>query len=266
MSGIIHPTAIVDPAAKLDPSVNVGPYSIIGPDVTIGAGTDIGPHCVIDGVTTIGRDNRFYRYCSIGGIPQDKKYDGERTELFIGDRNTIREFTTFNTGTVQDGGKTIVGSDNWIMAYVHIAHDCRIGDNTILANTVQLAGHIEVHDWAIVGGMTGVHQFCKIGAHSMVGGGTSLVQDVPPFVLASGNDGACRPAGINVEGLKRRGFSTIAISALRDAYKSLYRRGLTLDEACIQFRAQMQAEPEAHDALQTLLEFVESSRRGIIRP
>ena len=214
MSGIIHPTAIVDPAAKLDPSVNVGPYSVIGPDVTIGAGTDVGPHCVIDGVTTIGRDNRFYRYCSIGGMPQDKKYDGERTELIIGDRNTIREFTTFNTGTVQDGGKTVVGSDNWIMAYVHIAHDCRIGDNTILANTVQLAGHIEVQDWAIVGGMTGVHQFCKIGAHSMVGGGTSLVQDVPPFVLASGNDGACRPAGINVEGLKRRRFSTIAISAL----------------------------------------------------
>lgn len=266
MSGIIHPTAIVDPAAKLDPTVSVGPYSVIGPDVSIGAGTEVGSHCVIDGVTTIGRDNRFYRFCSIGGMPQDKKYGGEPTELIIGDRNTVREFTTFNTGTVQDGGKTVVGSDNWIMAYVHIAHDCRIGDNTILANSVQLAGHIEVHDWAIVGGMTGVHQFCKIGAHSMVGGGTSLVQDVPPFVLASGNDGACRPAGINVEGLKRRGFSPIAISALRDAYKSLYRRGLTLDEACIQFRAQMQAEPEAFDALRTLLEFVESSRRGIIRP
>ena len=266
MSDNIHPTAIVDPAAKLDPSVSVGPYSIIGPDVTIGAGTEIGPHCVIDGVTTIGRENRFYRYCSIGGMPQDKKYAGEATELIIGDRNTVREFTTFNTGTVQDGGKTTIGSDNWIMAYVHIAHDCRVGNNTILANSVQLAGHIEVHDWAIIGGMTGVHQFCRIGAHSMVGGGTTLVQDIPPYVLASGNDGPCRPAGINVEGLKRRGFSAITISALRDAYKSLYRRGLTLDEACLQFRAQMQAEPEVSDALQVLLQFVESSRRGIIRP
>lgn len=266
MSGNIHPTAIVDPAARLDASVRVGPYSIIGPDVTIGAGTEIGPHCVIDGLTTIGRDNRFYRFCSIGGMPQDKKYAGERTELIVGDRNVVREFTTFNTGTVQDGGKTTVGSDNWIMAYVHIAHDCHVGDNTVLANSVQLAGHIEVQDWAIVGGVTGVHQYCKIGAHSMLGGGSSLVQDVPPFVLASGNDGPCRPAGINVEGLKRRGFSPVAISALREAYKSLYRRGLTLEQALVEIRAQQQAEPEAADALKTLLDFLESSKRGIIRP
>ncbi len=266
MSGNIHSTALVDPAAKLDASVSVGPYSIIGPDVTIGAGTEIGAHCVIDGITTIGRDNRFYRYCSIGGMPQDKKYAGEATELIIGDRNTVREFTTFNTGTVQDGGKTTVGSDNWIMAYVHIAHDCHIGSNTILANSAQLAGHIEVHDWAIVGGMTGVHQFCKIGAHCMVGGGTTLVQDIPPFMLASGSDGPCRPAGINVEGLKRRGFSAVTISALREAYKSLYRRGLTLDEASLQIRAQQQAEPEVAGVLQTLLDFLEASKRGIIRP
>jgi UDP-N-acetylglucosamine acyltransferase len=266
MSGNIHPTAIVDPAAKLDASVRVGPYSIIGPDVTIGAGTEVGSHCVIDGITTIGCDNRFYRYCSIGGMPQDKKYSGERTELVIGDRNTVREFATFNTGTVQDGGKTTVGSDNWIMAYVHIAHDCHVGNNTIFANSTQLAGHIEVHDWAIIGGTTGVHQFCKIGAHSMVGGGTTLVQDIPPFVLASGSDGPCRPAGINVEGLKRRGFSAATISALREAYKLLYRRGLTLEEACRQIRVQQQAEPEAHDVLKTLLDFVESSQRGIIRP
>ena len=266
MDGIIHPTAIVDSAAKLDPSVNVGAYSIIGPDVSIGAGTEIGSHCVIDGITTIGRNNRFYRYCSIGGMPQDKKYAGEPTELIIGDRNTVREFTTFNTGTVQDGGKTMIGRDNWIMAYVHIAHDCRIGDNIIMSNSTQLAGHIVVDDWAIIGGTTGVHQFCRIGAHSMVGGGTTLVQDIPPFVLASGSDGACRPAGVNVEGLRRRGFSAAVIAALRDAYKTIYRRGLTLEEACLQLRAQQQAEPEAHDVLQTLLEFVESSRRGIIRP
>ncbi|MVW79939.1 acyl-ACP--UDP-N-acetylglucosamine O-acyltransferase [Bordetella sp. 02P26C-1] len=264
MSGNIHPTALVDPAAKLDSSVRVGPYSVIGPDVTIDAGTEIGPHCVIDGVTTIGRENRIYRYCSVGGMPQDKKYAGEPTRLVIGDRNTIREFTTFNTGTVQDGGLTTIGNDNWIMAYVHVAHDCHVGNNTILANSVQLGGHVHVGDWAIVGGLTGVHQFSKIGAHSMTGGNSSLMQDMPPFVLGAGNP--CRPVGINVEGLKRRGFSASVISSLREAYKIVFRRGFSLDEARAELRARQQSHPDAAEALQVLIDFFDASTRGIIRP
>jgi UDP-N-acetylglucosamine acyltransferase len=264
MTGHIHPTALVDPAAEVDGSVVIGPYSIVGPQVRIGAGTEIGPHCVIDGVTTIGRDNRFYRYCSIGGMPQDKKYSGEPTRLEIGDRNTVREFTTFNTGTVQDGGVTTLGNDNWIMAYVHIAHDCHVGNNTILANGVQLGGHVSVGDWAILGGLTGVHQFSTIGAHSMTGGNSSLMQDTPPYVLAAGNP--CRPVGINIEGLKRRGFSPAVISALRDAYKAIYRRGLSLDEARAELRERQRTEPETQEVLQVLLDFLDKSRRGIIRP
>jgi UDP-N-acetylglucosamine acyltransferase len=264
MADHIHPTAVVDPAAEIDSSVVIGPYTIVGPKVRIGAGTEIGSHCVIDGVTTIGRDNRFYRFCSIGGMPQDKKYGGEPTRLEIGDRNTVREFTTFNTGTVQDGGVTTVGSDNWIMAYVHIAHDCHIGNNTILANGVQLGGHVSVGDWAILGGLTGVHQFSTIGAHSMTGGNSSLMQDTPPFVLAAGNP--CRPVGINVEGLKRRGFSPAVMSALRDAYKAIYRRGLSLDEARAELRERQRTEPETREALQVMLDFLDRSRRGIIRP
>lgn len=264
MSGNIHPTALVDPAAQIDASARIGPYCVIGPNVTIGAGTEIGPHCVIDGVTTIGRDNRFYRFCSIGGMPQDKKYAGEPTRLIIGDRNTVREFTTFNTGTVQDGGVTTLGNDNWIMAYVHIAHDCHVGNNTILANSVQLGGHVHVGDWAIVGGLTGVHQFSKIGAHSMTGGNSSLMQDAPPYVLSAGNP--CRPVGINVEGLKRRNFSPAAISALRDAYKAIYRRGLTLEQACAELRARQQTEPAVAPILQVMLDFIDASNRGLIRP
>jgi len=264
MPANIHPTALVDPAAQVDPTARIGPYSVIGPNVSIGAGTEIGPHCVFDGVTTVGRDNRFYRFCSIGGMPQDKKYNGEPTRLVIGDRNTVREFTTFNTGTVQDGGLTTLGNDNWIMAYVHIAHDCHIGNNTILANSVQLGGHVHVGDWAIVGGLTGVHQFSKIGAHSMTGGNSSLMQDMPPYVLSAGNP--CRPVGINVEGLKRRNFSPAAISALRDAYKIIYRRGLKLEQACAELRARQQAEPEVAPHLQLFLDFIESSTRGLIRP
>jgi len=264
MSANIHPTALVDPAARIDPTARIGPYCVIGPGVTIGAGTEIGPHCVIDGVTRIGRDNRFYRFCSIGGMPQDKKYAGEPTQLVIGDRNTVREFTTFNTGTVQDGGVTTLGNDNWIMAYVHIAHDCHVGNNTILANSVQLGGHVHVGDWAIIGGLTGVHQFCKIGAHSMTGGNSSLMQDTPPFVLGAGNP--CRPVGINVEGLKRRGFKPGVISALRDAYKSIYRRGLSLDEARAELRARQQADADSAPHVQLLLDFLDASTRGIIRP
>jgi UDP-N-acetylglucosamine acyltransferase len=258
MAGNIHPTAVVDPAAKLDPTVVVGPFATIGPNVTIG------PYCMVDGVTTIGRDNRFYRYCSIGGMPQDKKYQGEPTRLEIGDRNTFREFVTLNTGTVQDGGVTTIADDNWVMAYVHVAHDCHIGSNTILANSVQLGGHVHVGDWAIVGGLTGVHQFSRIGAHSMTGGNSSLMQDTPPFVLAAGNP--CRPVGVNVEGLKRRGFTAADIAALRDAYKIIYRRGLSLDAARAELRARQQAEPEVAPHLQTMLDFLDVASRGIIRP
>jgi UDP-N-acetylglucosamine acyltransferase len=264
MTGHIHPTAVVDPAAEIDSSVVIGPYSIVGPRVSIGAGTEIGSHCVIDGVTAIGRDNRFYRFCSIGGMPQDKKYKGEPTRLEIGDRNTVREFTTFNTGTEQDGGVTTLGNDNWVMAYVHIAHDCHVGNNTILANGVQLGGHVSVGDWAILGGLTGVHQFSTIGAHSMTGGNSSLMQDTPPYVLAAGNP--CRPVGVNVEGLKRRGFSPAVISALRDAYKAIYRRGLSLEEARAELRERQNTEPETREVLQTMLDFLDQSQRGIIRP
>lgn len=264
MAGNIHPTAVVDPAAKIDPSVVIGAFCVVGPDVTIGAGTELGPYCMVDGVTTIGRDNRFYRYCSIGGMPHDKKYNGEPTRLVIGDRNTVREFVTLNTGTVQDGGATTLGDDNWIMAYVHVAHDCHVGSHTILANSVQLGGHVHVGDWAIVGGLTGVHQFSRIGAHSMTGGNSSLMQDTPPFVLAAGNP--CRPVGVNVEGLKRRGFTPAQVSALRDAYKIIYRRGLSLDAARAELRARQQAEPEVAEHLQTLLDFLDVASRGIIRP
>jgi len=237
---------------------------VVGPDVTIGAGSEIGPYCMVDGVTTIGRNNRFYRYCSIGGMPQDKKYAGEKTRLTIGDGNTVREFVTLNTGTVQDGGETTLGNDNWIMAYVHVAHDCHIGNHTILANSVQLGGHVHVGDWAIIGGLTGVHQFSRIGAHSMTGGNSSLMQDSPPFVLAAGNP--CRPVGINVEGLKRRGFTPVMISALREAYKIIFRRGLPLDAARAELRKRQQEIPEAAEHLQTLLEFLDVASRGIIRP
>ena len=264
MSALIHTTALVDPLAQLHPSVSVGPYSIIGANVSIGAHTKIGSHCVIDGHTTIGQHNHFYRFCSVGGMPQDKKYAGEPTRLEIGDRNMVREYVTINTGTVQDVGVTRLGSDNWVMAYVHVAHDCQIGSNVILANGVQMGGHVHIGDWAIVGGLAAVHQFGRIGAHSMTGGQSALHMDVPPYVMGSGNP--CVPVGINVEGLKRRGFSAEAIGALRDAYKLIYRRGLSLDEARVQMRERQSAEPEVAPALQVMLDFLDTSTRGIIRP
>lgn len=264
MSALIHTTALVDPLAQLHPTVSVGPYSIIGPDVKIDAHTKIGSHCVIDGHTTIGQNNHFYRFCSVGGMPQDKKYSGEPTRLEIGDRNMVREYVTINTGTVQDVGVTRLGSDNWVMAYVHVAHDCQIGSNVILANGVQMGGHVHIGDWAIVGGLAAVHQFGRIGAHSMTGGQSALHMDVPPYVMGSGNP--CVPVGVNVEGLKRRGFTPEAISALRDAYKLIYRRGLSLDEARLQMRQRQTAEPEVAPALQVMLDFLDGSTRGIIRP
>lgn len=258
----IHPTALVDSAAELDSSVSVGPFSVIGPHVKIGPGTDIGAHCVIEGHTSIGANNRFVSYCSIGAMPQDKKYRNEPTRLEIGDNNVVREFCTMHVGTVQDEGVTRVGNDNWIMTYVHIAHDCRIGNNTILSASAQLAGHVHVNDWAILGGFTGVHQFVKIGAHVMTGAQTLLLQDVPPFVLAAGSP--AKPAGINVEGLKRRGFSAESIKALRDAYKMLYRSGLTLAEARAAIESR-RAQDAAAAPLAVMLEFLNTASRGIIR-
>lgn len=260
----IHPSAIVDPKAELDSTVEVGPFSIIGPNVKIGARTKIGPHMVIAGHTTIGQDNVFHGGATIGGDPQDKKYRGEPTRLTIGDRNTVREYCTFNTGTVQDGGLTSMGSDNWIMAYVHIAHDCHIGSNTIIANSVQLAGHVIIGDWVILGGMSGVHQFIRVGDHAMTAFQTKLTQDVPPFVMAAGYPAG--PAGINSEGLKRRGFSPDAILNIKRAYKAIYRQGLSIDESKAAIDELGNAAPaDAKPHLQMLRSFLDQATRGIIR-
>lgn len=260
---LIHPTALVDPKARLDASVEVGAYSIIGPDVTIGAGSKIGPHVVVEGHTTLGSDNTIFQFASIGAAPQDKKYAGEPTRLEIGDRNTIREFVTFNRGTTQDGGITRLGSDNWIMAYVHIAHDCQLGDNIILANNATLAGHVHLGDWVFLGGFTSVHQFCRIGAHAMTAFTAAVSQDVPPFVTAAGNRAV--PAGINSEGLKRRGFSSDQIAAIKRGYKLVYRAGLPLEEAKAALLVEETKTPDAAIYLRQLREFIETSPRGIIR-
>ena len=256
---MIHQTAIVHPGARLGANVSVGAYSIIGEYVQIGDNTEIGPHVVIEGHTTIGRDNRIFQFCSIGAEPQDKKYAGEPTRLEIGDRNVIREFCTFNLGTIQDGGVTRLGNDNWIMAYVHLAHDCQVGNHTIFANNAQLAGHCHVDDHAILGGFTVVHQFVRIGAHSMTGMGTILFQDLPPYVTAAGNTAS--PYGINSEGLKRRGFSSEAVMALKRAYRAIYKSGLTLEEA----KAKLEADLAKHPEYQLLLDFLAVSKRGIVR-
>ncbi|MEZ5618043.1 MAG: acyl-ACP--UDP-N-acetylglucosamine O-acyltransferase [Rhodocyclaceae bacterium] len=256
---LIHPTAIVDSNARLGNNVAVGAYSIIGEHVEIGDDCWIGPHVVINGHTRIGQGNRVFQFSSIGEMPQDKKYAGEPTRLEIGDRNTIREFCTLNCGTAQDAGVTRVGSDNWIMAYVHLAHDCQVGNNTIFANNAQLAGHVQVGDFAILGGFTVVHQFVRIGAHSLTAMGTILLQDLPPYVTAAGN--TAKPYGINSEGLKRRGFSGDAIAALKRAYKLLYRSGVPLDEA----RSRMSVDAATHPELPLLVEFLAETSRGIIR-
>jgi UDP-N-acetylglucosamine acyltransferase len=259
----IHPSAIVDPKAELDSSVEVGAFSMVGPHVRIDAGTVVGPHVVIEGHTTIGKDNKFFQFSSIGAAPQDKKWKGEPTRLDVGDRNTVREFCTFNLGTAQDEGVTRLGSDNWISAYVHLAHDCQVGSNTIFSNNAQLAGHVHVGDWAILSGYAGVHQFCKIGAHAFVGMYTSLTQDVPPFVLVSGNPAGAR--GINIEGLKRRGFSREQIDGIRSAYKLLYRSNLTLEEAKTALQQEETRLPGAANELRALREFLDTASRGIVR-
>jgi UDP-N-acetylglucosamine acyltransferase len=255
----IHPTAIVHPGARLSAGVSVGAYAVIGEHVEIGEGSRIGPHVVIQGHTRIGRDNRIFQFASLGAEPQDKKYAGEPTRLEIGDRNSIREFCTFNCGTAQDVGVTRLGSDNWIMAYVHLAHDCQVGDNTIFANNAQLAGHVHVGDYAILGGFTVVHQFVRIGAHSITAMGTILLQDLPPYVMAAGN--TAKPYGINSEGLKRRGFDAEAIAALKRAYKQIYRAGVPLEEAKVALAQEAAAFPQ----LTLLLDFLNASGRGIIR-
>lgn len=255
----IHPTAIVHPGARLGAGVEIGPYSVIGEHVEIGDKTWVGPHVVIGGHTRIGCDNRIFQFSSIGEIPQDKKYAGEPTRLEIGDRNTIREFCTFNCGTAQDVGVTRLGNDNWIMAYVHLAHDCQVGNNTIFANNAQLAGHVRVGDWVILGGFTAVHQFVQIGAHAMTAMGTALVQDVPPYVMVSGNPSA--PHGINSEGLKRRGFAPKSVMAIRRAYKTIYKSGLKLDEARTALAGDVAEAPE----LQAMIDFLAQAGRGIVR-
>ena len=259
----IHATAIVDPAAELDASVSVGAYSVIGPGVKVGAGTIIGPHVVIEGPTTIGRDNRIFQFASLGAAPQDMKYRGEPTELHIGDRNTIREFCTFNRGTAQDAGITRVGDDNWIMAYVHIAHDVQVGHRTILANNATLAGHVHIGDWVIVGGLTGVHQFTRVGAHALLGFQSHVSQDVPPFMLVSGNPLSVH--GFNIEGLRRRGFSRERITQVKQMHRLLYRDGLKLEEARAGIQALLGAVPEGDADVQLLLDFLASATRGIVR-
>ena len=256
----IHPTAVVDPSARIGANVEIGAYSVIGADVEIGDGTRIGAHCTIDGPTRIGRDNRFHGHAAIGGDPQDKKFDGERTELVIGDRNAFREFVTVNRGTGQGGGTTRIGDDNWFLSYVHVAHDCHIGNGCVFSNNATLAGHVEVGDFVILSGFTGVHQFCRIGAHAFVGMGAFVNGDVPPFVMVAQEDYG-RPRGVNAEGLKRRGFDAERIAAIKRAYRALYVSGAKLDEAKLQLATLAQGSADVRD----VLEFIERGTRPLLR-
>ena len=259
----IHSTAIIDKGAQLDSSVAVGPYTVIGPHVRIGGGTTVGPHCVIEGHTTIGRDNRIFQFGSIGAVNQDKKYKGEPCELVIGDRNTIREFVTLHIGTVQDKAVTRIGNDNWIMAYTHVAHDCVVGNNTTMANNTTLGGHVEIGDWVTIGGLCGIHQFVKVGAHAMLGFQSAVSQDIPPFMLVDGNPLAVR--GVNVTGLKRRGFSDARIAAVRKMHKLLYREGRTLDDAKVAIASVSVETPEAKGDVELMAGFLARADRGIAR-
>jgi UDP-N-acetylglucosamine acyltransferase len=259
----IHPTAIVDPKAELDDSVNVGPYAVIGPHVQIGARCTIGAHCVIDGRTRIGEDNRIFSFASIGGPPQDKKYGGEDTRLEIGSGNTIREYVTINTGTVQDVGVTRLGNDNWIMAYVHVAHDCQLGSHLILANAVQLAGHVHLDDWVFLGGLSGVHQFVRVGAHAMTGFQTRLAQDLPPFVTAAGNPAQAQ--GVNQEGLRRRGYTPERIAVVKQMHRLVYRQGLTLTAARDAIGGLAAEDPAGAGDVALMQDFLASAERGIVR-
>jgi len=256
---MIHPTAIIDPSAQIADDVEIGPYSIIGPTIEMDPGTRIGPHVVINGPTRIGKQNRIYQFSSIGDVPQDKKYAGEDTSLEIGDRNVIRECCTFNRGTAQDIGVTRLGNDNWIMAYVHLAHDCQIGNDTIFANNASLAGHVIVEDKVILGGFTIIHQFCRVGYHAFSGMGSIIKADVPPYTMLSGSP--AEPHGINIEGLKRSGLSKEEIKALRDAYKLIYKSGNRLQQAI----EQLDELARQFEVAKRLPEFLRQSSRGIIR-
>ena len=262
----IHPTAMVDASAEIGRDVEIGACAIIGPNVCIGAGTQIHPFAQVLGRTSLGESNVIHSHCVIGGPPQDKKYRGEPTRLEIGSRNVFRECCTVNLGTTQDEGVTRVGDDNWIMAYVHIAHDCRVGSKTIMANATQLAGHVTVGDWAILGGITGVHQFVKIGAHAMTGAGTTLTQDLPPYVMASGNPASAH--GVNAEGLKRRGFSEAQVAVIKRAYRTIYRLGLPLAKAIEQLASDVEmgiSQSDERLALEPLQAFLRVASRGIVR-
>ncbi|BBD79726.1 acyl-ACP--UDP-N-acetylglucosamine O-acyltransferase [Aerosticca soli] len=257
---MIHPTAQIDPSARIAPDVDIGAYCVIGAEVEIGPGCVIGPHATIQGPTRIGRDNRISQFAALGGDPQDKKWQGERTELVIGDRNVFREFVTVHRGTGQGGGLTRIGDDNWLLAYVHIAHDCRIGNHTVFSNYSALAGHVEIGDWVILSGYSGVHQFCKVGAHAFIGMGCLVGADVPPYVMMA-NEQHGRPRGINSEGLKRRGFDGERIAAIKRAYRTLYMAGLPLAEA----RAQLEAQANGNEDIRALLDFIERSERALAR-
>ncbi len=256
---MIHPTAIIDPSAKLADSVEVGAYSIIGADVEIDENTWVGPHVVIQGPCKIGKENKLFQFSSIGEVPQDKKFHGEKSFLEIGDRNTIREFATINRGTDDGGGVTRIGSDNWLMAYIHIAHDCQVGDNTIFANNASLAGHAIIEDFAILGGFTLVHQFCKIGQHAFCGMGSAISKDVPPYIMVNGSPAHAH--GLNSEGIKRKGFSKEAMKALREAYKIIYRSNNTTEVA----KNELSPLADKFTEVKNMLTFLEQSERGILR-
>ncbi|SDD11844.1 acyl-ACP--UDP-N-acetylglucosamine O-acyltransferase [Aquimonas voraii] len=255
----VHPSAVIHPGAKLGEGVEIGPFCVIGDEVEIGAGTRIDSHVVIHGPTRLGRDNRIHSFAAIGGEPQDKKFRGERCELVIGDRNLIREFVTINRGTADDEGITSIGDDNWIMAYVHIAHDCRIGNNNTFANAASMAGHVHIGNQVILGGFSLIHQFCKVGDHAFTAMGASVNRDVPPYVMVAGE--YAQPRGINAEGLKRRGFSAERIAAIKRSYRTLYMAGLPLAEA----RAKIADEAQASEDLKLLLDFIDGSTRSLIR-
>ena len=258
MTGI-HPTAQIDPSAKLAAGVEVGAFSIVGPQVVLGPGTVVGPHVVITGRTTIGARNRIFQFASIGEIPQDMKYGGEPTTTAIGDDNVIREYVSIHAGTVQDRGTTTIGNSNLLLAYVHVAHDCAIGNHAVFSNNAQLAGHVSVGDWVVFGGFTGVHQFVRIGAHAMIAGAAVVLQDVPPYVTVAGNPST--PRGTNNEGLRRRGFTAEDILVVRRAYKTLYREGRSLEEAKVELAAAAAAAP----VLRPFVDFLAASKRGIVR-
>lgn len=257
---MIHPTALVDPAAKIGTGVRIGAYSVVGAEVEIGDDSEIGPHVVIEGATRIGRGNRIFQFASLGAEPQDKKFQGERSELVIGDRNIVREFVTINRGTAAGGGTTRVGDDNWILAYSHIAHDCRVGSHCVFSNNATLAGHVEIGDYVILSGFAGVHQFCRIGAHAFVGMGVLVSGDVPPFLMVAAESQG-RPRGINGEGLKRRGFDAARIAAIKRAYRALYVSKTPFEEA----RAALAAVAENEPDVRAMLEFIERGQRPLAR-